>query len=215
MLVWLSVWSEVQTCIRPSWCRCHSLSLAAVKSRLVLPFWYRLTRVVPEKGPLNGCVCVYHNVQAGRRAEENGLFFPTFTQTRPCNCTLFRSFLSVGRYARCNQGDCAPNSRETAMANLSATIGSRRRSRTAQRSMAWSGTDSEDRIVVTVVRRWQGLLSDSHAPSQPNPYHQRTVTILRWCLTIGEVARSIFQCGLLITCICALNIILDVCYAAA
>jgi len=21
------------------------------------PFWYRLTRVVPEKGPLNGCVC--------------------------------------------------------------------------------------------------------------------------------------------------------------
>jgi len=32
--------------------------LASVKSRLVLPFWYRLTRVVPEKGPLNGCVCV-------------------------------------------------------------------------------------------------------------------------------------------------------------
>ena len=42
----------------PSWCHCHSLSLASVKSRLVLPFWYRLTRVVPEKGPLNGCVCV-------------------------------------------------------------------------------------------------------------------------------------------------------------
>ena len=31
---------------------------ASVKSRLVLPFWYWLTRVVPEKGPLNGCVCV-------------------------------------------------------------------------------------------------------------------------------------------------------------
>jgi len=43
----------------PNWCNCHSLSLASVKSRLVLPFWYRLTRVVPEKGPLNGCVCVY------------------------------------------------------------------------------------------------------------------------------------------------------------
>ena len=51
------VWSEVQTCIWPSWCHCHSLSLASVKSRLVLPFWYRLTWVVPEKGPLNGCVC--------------------------------------------------------------------------------------------------------------------------------------------------------------
>ena len=36
----------------------HSLSLASVKSRLVLPFWYRLTRVVPEKEPLNVCVCV-------------------------------------------------------------------------------------------------------------------------------------------------------------
>ena len=50
--------SEVQTCIWPSWCHCHSLSLASVKSRLVLPFWYRLTRIVPEKGPLNVCVCV-------------------------------------------------------------------------------------------------------------------------------------------------------------
>jgi len=113
VLAWLSVQTEVQTCIWPSWYHCHSLSLASVKSRLVLPsgvllkmevgirkrvwqrawryraylwslrwvyaikktleigiwrippntplflpFWYRLTRVVPEKGPLNGCVCV-------------------------------------------------------------------------------------------------------------------------------------------------------------
>ena len=53
MLEWLSVWSEVQPCIWPSWCHCHSLSLASVKSRLVLPFWYWLTWVVPDKGPLN------------------------------------------------------------------------------------------------------------------------------------------------------------------
>ena len=58
VLAWLSVWSELQTCIWPSWCHCHSLSVASVKFRLVLPFWYRLTWVVPEKGPLNGCVCV-------------------------------------------------------------------------------------------------------------------------------------------------------------
>jgi len=58
VLAWLSVWSDVQICIWPSWCHCHSLSLAAVKSRLFLPFWYLLTWVVPEKGPLNGCVCV-------------------------------------------------------------------------------------------------------------------------------------------------------------
>jgi len=34
----------VQTCIWPSWCHCHSLSLTSVKSRFVL-----------EKGPLNVC----------------------------------------------------------------------------------------------------------------------------------------------------------------
>ena len=34
------------------------------KIRLVLLFWYWLSRVVPEKGPLNRCVCVchYHSV---------------------------------------------------------------------------------------------------------------------------------------------------------
>ena len=53
VFAWLSVWNEVQTC------HCRSLSLASVKSRLVLPFWCRLTWVVPDKGPLNGCVCVY------------------------------------------------------------------------------------------------------------------------------------------------------------
>jgi len=51
VLEWLSVWSEVQTCIWSSWCHCHSLSLASVKSRLVLSFCYQLTRVVR--------VCVY------------------------------------------------------------------------------------------------------------------------------------------------------------
>ena len=58
LLVWLSVWGKVQTVIWPSWCHCHPLSLASVKSRLVLPFWYQLTWVVQDKGPLNGCCCV-------------------------------------------------------------------------------------------------------------------------------------------------------------
>jgi len=30
----------------------------ALANWLVLPFWYWLTWVVPDKGPLNGCVCV-------------------------------------------------------------------------------------------------------------------------------------------------------------
>ena len=60
VLAWLSDWSEVQTCIWPSGCHCHSLSLASAKSRLVFPFRYRLTWVVADKGPLNGCVCVWN-----------------------------------------------------------------------------------------------------------------------------------------------------------
>jgi len=44
--------------IWPSLCHSHSLSVALVKSRLVLPFWYRLTWVVPDKGSLNGSLCV-------------------------------------------------------------------------------------------------------------------------------------------------------------
>ena len=56
----------------PSWCHCHSLSLAPVKSRLVLPFWYRLTRVVPDKRPLNRCVCVVDiNVRRVTVTKEN------------------------------------------------------------------------------------------------------------------------------------------------
>jgi len=57
VLAWLSAWSEMQICIWPSLYHCHSLSLASVKYRLVLLFWYRLTQVVPDKGPLNS-VCV-------------------------------------------------------------------------------------------------------------------------------------------------------------
>jgi len=58
VLVWLSVWSEVQTYGLADATATH-VSLASVKSRLVLPFWYRPIRVVPEKGSLNRCVCVW------------------------------------------------------------------------------------------------------------------------------------------------------------
>jgi len=49
VLAWLFVWSKVQTCIWPP------ADATATHCLLLLPFWYWLTRVVPEKGPLNGC----------------------------------------------------------------------------------------------------------------------------------------------------------------
>jgi len=57
MLAWLSVWSEVQTCIWPSWCHCRSLSLASVKSRLV-PLCY----VMGYVSDLTALVVMVHRV---------------------------------------------------------------------------------------------------------------------------------------------------------
>jgi len=57
-LVWYCMFVLYYGICHKVWRHCHSLSVASVKSRLVLPFWYWLTRVVPEERPLNGCVCV-------------------------------------------------------------------------------------------------------------------------------------------------------------
>jgi len=59
VLAWLSVWSEVQTCIWPSGCHYHSLSLASVKIQIGFTF------LVPAHPGSSGqraikrvCVCV-------------------------------------------------------------------------------------------------------------------------------------------------------------
>ena len=69
VLAWFSVWSEVQTCIRSTWCHCHSLSLASVKSRLVT-FLVPAHLGSPWKGPLNRCVCVCVTLQKCTSFEE-------------------------------------------------------------------------------------------------------------------------------------------------
>ena len=61
VLAWLPVCSEVQTCIWPSWCHCHSLSLAPVKSRLVFTFLVPAHPGSPGQGAVKrvcGCVGV-------------------------------------------------------------------------------------------------------------------------------------------------------------
>ena len=80
----------------------HSLSLASVKSRLVVPFWYRLTRVVPEKGPLNGCVCMYVTCI--------GLLGPItmpLTESRPITNSFFQfAELKLGTVDRHSSANC-------------------------------------------------------------------------------------------------------------
>jgi len=49
VLAWLSVWSKVQLMPLPLTVSCFS------KIQIGLTFWYWLTWVVPDKGPLNMC----------------------------------------------------------------------------------------------------------------------------------------------------------------
>ena len=58
MLAWLSIWGKVQICI---WPYCHSLSLAPVKSRLVLVLAYPGNpRQSPGEGhKMDVCVCMW------------------------------------------------------------------------------------------------------------------------------------------------------------
>jgi len=84
LLVWLSVWSEVQiVCIWSSWCHCHPKtpsSLASFISRLVLPFWYWLTQVILEKRLLTHthtcltAICPGLPRQAGTRRQNQSGF---------------------------------------------------------------------------------------------------------------------------------------------
>ena len=56
------VWG-VHNCIRPSWCHCHSLSLASVKSRLVFTFLVPAHPGSPGQRAVKWvCVCVYISV---------------------------------------------------------------------------------------------------------------------------------------------------------
>jgi len=52
------LWSEVQTCIWPSWCHCHSLSRFS-KIQIGFTFLVPAHLGSPRKGPLNRCVYVY------------------------------------------------------------------------------------------------------------------------------------------------------------
>jgi len=49
VLAWLSDWGEVQICIWPSWCHCHSLSLAPVN-----PNRFYLSSI-PRQSQTKGC----------------------------------------------------------------------------------------------------------------------------------------------------------------
>ena len=59
VLAWLSVWSEVQTCICPSWCQCYPLSLCFSKIQIGFTFLVPAHPDSPGKRAVKRvCVCV-------------------------------------------------------------------------------------------------------------------------------------------------------------
>ena len=58
MLVWLSVWSKVQTCIMAQLMPLTLTVSCFSKIQIGFTFLVPATWVLPEKGPLNGRVCV-------------------------------------------------------------------------------------------------------------------------------------------------------------
>ena len=92
-MAWLSVWSEVQTCICFSWCHCHSLSLASMKSRLVLPFLVQAHLGSPGKRAVKlMCVCVSGTTRVGWYQKKHSP-----THTHPDHQTPFINSLHLLR----------------------------------------------------------------------------------------------------------------------
>jgi len=70
VLAWLSVWSEVQTCIWPIW---YAIITISCFSKIHIGFTFLVLDYLgsPERGPLNGGVCVYLCTSFRRYSDED------------------------------------------------------------------------------------------------------------------------------------------------
>jgi len=66
------------------------------KIQIGFTFLVHLTRVVPDKGPLNGCVCVCGQLISSSTSIESGNLFPCALHS---SCTSRRTLRSRGRHA--------------------------------------------------------------------------------------------------------------------
>ena len=98
--VGMVIWDEVQTCIRPSRCHCHSLSLAPGNPDWFylpgfLPFWYLLTRVVLDKFQNSSktivyvCVCDMSILHIGTRCTGSPMYTgPALIYLKKATCPV-------------------------------------------------------------------------------------------------------------------------------
>ena len=93
VLVWLSAWREVQISIQPSWCHCHSVSLASVKSSLMQTVHTHRTSL-HQAAKLIAALLRVVGVTAGLAAS-NGSLSPALWLTSPAGW-LPRTGISSG-----------------------------------------------------------------------------------------------------------------------
>jgi len=95
VLVWLSVWSEVQMiCIWFSWCHFHPIISCFINIQDGLPFWCQLTQFILEKRPLNGNYYYYY-FYYGPIQQISRLSVPAFYCTLNISCCVLLHKVSV------------------------------------------------------------------------------------------------------------------------
>jgi len=79
-----------------SWCHCHPITYCFSKIQNGLPFWCRLTQIVLEKRPLNGCISSVVLCHTGFGAETLELSLCILVRVEFCNALLYET--SFGRH---------------------------------------------------------------------------------------------------------------------
>ena len=113
VLAWLSVWSELQTCIWPSWCHCHSLSLASVKSRLVFTFLVPAHPGRPGQRVVKRvCVCKSHNSRHSQQPQYHPIQSNSSMHHYECIVLCKDISLQKGRFCTRSLASSIPRSSE-------------------------------------------------------------------------------------------------------
>ena len=92
VLAWLSVYSEVQTCIWPSWCHCHSLSLACSKIQTGFTFLVPAHPGSPGKRAVKQVYVCMYCIFSCKHDDIVNFTLETHTATVPKLITMYWQF---------------------------------------------------------------------------------------------------------------------------
>jgi len=96
VLVWLSVWSELQViCIWSSWCHCHPITSCFIKIQICLAFLVAAYQGCPEKEDVKRCLM--HSAERQNIHHITWPFFTVFTCFEQVKITIKNYMLVIKR----------------------------------------------------------------------------------------------------------------------